>query len=371
MKLIFTVINDLTTDQRMIRICSALSEAGHTVELIGRVKQNSKPLVERSYQQTRIKCWLEKGKLFYLEYNLRLFFYLLTKQNYFLTAIDLDTAVTALCLKKMMNRPYFFDAHEMFTEVPEVIDRKKVQQFWLMVESNVFKTASKVYTVGIALKRFFEDRHQRKDVFVVRNTPVLGNLIENNAPNFNLPQEPFILYQGALNKGRGLERLLEILKQFNWHYPLVLVGDGDIKADLEKKVEELGLGNQVTFLGQIAPQYLPMISRSARVGYNVSENLGLSYYYSLNNKFFDYTEAELPSVINEFPEYIEHCKEFSVGILVPHENQKIAEAIVSLMENDAVYLEKKNQCALARKKWNWEVEKQILIDLYQEFHPQR
>lgn len=353
----------------MIRICSALSEAGHQVELVGRLKQNSKPLMERSYQQTRLNCWFEKGKIFYLEYNLRLLFYFLTKKNYFLTAIDLDTAITALCLNRMFRRPFFLDAHEMFTEVPEVINRKKVQQFWLSIEAHAFKRATKVYTVGYALKRFFEQRHHRSDVLVLRNAPVLNGEVSDAHQDAILPSDPFILYQGALNEGRGLERLLEIMHQYSLPYPLVLVGDGDIKIKLERMVGEMSLANQVTFVGQMSPQYLPVISRRARVGYNVSENLGLSYYYSLNNKFFDYVEAELPSVINEFPEYIEHCKEFSVGILVPHENQKIAEAIVSLMENDEVYLEKKNQCALARKMWNWDMEKQILMDLYQEFYP--
>jgi glycosyltransferase involved in cell wall biosynthesis len=151
------------------------------------------------------------------------------------------------------------------------------------------------------------------------------------------------------------------------NYPLVLVGDGDVRQELERMVNSMGLQKQVFFVGQVSPIYLPEISRRARIGYNVSENLGLSYFYSLNNKFFDYVEAELPSVINDFPEYIEHCKEFSVGILVSNANQEIADSLKKLMEDDEAYQKIKNQCALARNVWNWECEKQILIDIYQEF----
>ncbi len=37
-KIVFTVTNDLTYDQRMHRICSSLARAGYTVQLIGREK---------------------------------------------------------------------------------------------------------------------------------------------------------------------------------------------------------------------------------------------------------------------------------------------------------------------------------------------
>ena len=69
--LVFTVVNDLNYDQRMQRICGSLTEAGYEVTLIGRVMANSKPLKERAFHQKRMKVWFSRGKLFYLEYNLK------------------------------------------------------------------------------------------------------------------------------------------------------------------------------------------------------------------------------------------------------------------------------------------------------------
>lgn len=354
----------------MIRICNALSESGYEVELIGRLKSNSISLTNRSFIQTRLKCWFEKGKLFYLEYNIRLFFYLLFKRNYFLTAIDLDTSIAALLLKFFTSRKFYFDAHEMFTEVPEVIDRKSIQKFWLSIEKRVFKNADRIYTVGFALKQYFEEKYGRKDILVIRNIPISTedgpenlSLLPSSIKNL-IPQQPFILYQGALNKGRGLERLIELIKKESLPYKLVIVGDGDIKVNLQQLVSDYQLHEQVIFLGQVHPKCLPEISRSARIGYNVSENLGLSYYYSLNNKFFDYVEAALPSVINDFPEYVEHCSHFEVGILVANDDDAIKDAIGTLMENEEVFQKIKNQCQSARKYWTWDKEKLILTDIY-------
>ena len=83
MKIIFTVTTDLSYDQRMGRICSALAEAGFEIELVGRKRKISKALKQKKYKQTRLFCWFDKGKAFYIEYNLRLFVYLLFQNNNF------------------------------------------------------------------------------------------------------------------------------------------------------------------------------------------------------------------------------------------------------------------------------------------------
>src|SRR5689334_8605957 len=90
-KIFLAVTTDLTYDQRMIRICSSLSRAGYHVTLVGRKTLSSVPLTDRPFRQKRISCLFEKGKLFYLEYNTRLFFFLLFKKMNGLCAIDLDT----------------------------------------------------------------------------------------------------------------------------------------------------------------------------------------------------------------------------------------------------------------------------------------
>ena len=73
--LIFTVTTDLTYDQRMIRICTSLANAGYNVTLVGRKLKASLPLTTQPFLQKRLFCFFEKGKLFYAEYNIRLFFF--------------------------------------------------------------------------------------------------------------------------------------------------------------------------------------------------------------------------------------------------------------------------------------------------------
>ena len=100
------------------------------------------------------------------------------------------------------------------------------------------------------------------------------------------------------------------------------------------------------------------------MGYNVSENLGLSYYYSLNNKFFDYVAAELPSLVNDFPEYTKLMADFQVGLPTAYNVNAIRENLDTLYTNKLKYDLFKEQCKIAKQVWNWKMESQRLIDIY-------
>jgi hypothetical protein len=90
-KIIFTVTNDLNYDQRMQRICGTLADAGYDVLLVGRKLKTSLPLSKKITSSDLLKCWFNKGKFFYSEFNIRLFFFLLFKKMDCICAIDLDT----------------------------------------------------------------------------------------------------------------------------------------------------------------------------------------------------------------------------------------------------------------------------------------
>ena len=103
-KIYFTVTTDLTYDQRMIRICTSMAEAGYEVILTGRKKKGSIPLTEQPYRQKRLYTLFEKGKFFYIEYNIRLFFYLLTRQSDIFCAIDLDTILPVWIVSSLKKK---------------------------------------------------------------------------------------------------------------------------------------------------------------------------------------------------------------------------------------------------------------------------
>ena len=388
-RIIFTVTNDLRYDQRMLRICTTLSAAGYEVALVGRHLSTSIPLQNQPYQQIRLKHLLfTAGKLFYLEYNLRLLFFLLFQRFDAVCSIDLDTSIPGIIAAKIKNKPHLFDAHELFTHTPEVARRKSIQKIWEAVQKFTFKHTNAAFTVGPAIAQYFEEKYNRP-VAVVRNMPIKSGatnpkttnqarteINQLNSDNINPPSpawqskidalqgQRFILYQGALNEARGLEALIQAMSEIP--AILVLAGEGDLSQTLRNLTQSLNLEHKVIFLGMIPPNELPQLTKQAYIGYNVSQNAGLSYFLSLNNKFFDYTKALLPSLINPFPEYLALMKEFEVGLPTEPTLEDIVKQANQLFTDQLLYDKIKSNCKLASEKWTWENETPTLVNIFQQ-----
>jgi glycosyltransferase involved in cell wall biosynthesis len=364
-RILFTVTNDLQFDQRMRRICGTLSNAGYDVTLIGRRPISpSSPLTQTPYTQIQLAGLIfTKGKLFYLEFNLRLLLFLLFKPCDAICSIDLDTAVPGIIAAKLRKKIHIFDAHELFTHVPEVARRPRIQAIWEKVQAFTFKHCDTAFTVGPAIARYFTEKYH-KPVQVVRNMPRASVVAHTDTAHFAaIENKKFILYQGALNEGRGLELLIQAM--VNIPCELVLAGEGDVSEPLRKLTQSLHLENKVHFLGMIPPHQLPALTKLAYIGFNVSENVGLSYYLSLNNKFFDYTQSHLPSLINPYPEYKQLLSEFQVGLLTEPTVESIIEQASELLNNPSLYQELKSQCIAASEKWTWEQETPKLLSIFE------
>ena len=97
------------------------------------------------------------------------------------------------------------------------------------------------------------------------------------------------------------------------------------------------------------------------------ENRGLSYYYSLANKFFDYVQAGVPVISMRFPEYVSLNSVFEVALLIENtEPQSIRAAIEKLIKDKDYYFRLRENCLVARREWNWQKEQIKLLAFYQK-----
>jgi len=363
--LVFAVTTDLSYDQRMQRICGSLAQAGYEVLLVGWQRPASVPLGPQPYAQHRLRGWFQHGKLFYFEYNVRLLLYLLGQRAAAWACADLDAALPTWLRARLGGQPFVYDAHELFTEVPEVVARPRVQRLWQRVEDFVVPRAQLRYTVGPALARLFAEKHPGCPFAVVRNVPVAAPA---GAPAGAATGSPVLLYQGALNVGRGLAELLAAMPQVPAR--LVICGEGDCSAALRQQAARLGLlaSGQVEFKGYVLPAELRRLTAQATVGIMLLENIGLSYYYSLANKFFDYVQAGIPQLCIAFPEYQALNARHAVAELVPDlAPATLAAALARLLpggQPGAHYRQLAANCQLARREWNWQQEEKMLLQLY-------
>src|SRR5687768_9535502 len=115
---ILSVTSDLVTDQRVHKVAQTLSNNNYRVLLVGRKLANSLPMDQRTYRTKRFRLWFSKGPLFYANYNIRLFFFLLFSKADILLANDLDTLAANYLVSVIRNKPLVYDSHEYFTGVP-------------------------------------------------------------------------------------------------------------------------------------------------------------------------------------------------------------------------------------------------------------
>jgi glycosyltransferase involved in cell wall biosynthesis len=373
-KIILTVTNDLTYDQRMIRICTSLAAEGYEVTLVGRQLKTSQSFDYQRFKHKRFSLFYNKGKLFYVEYNLRLFFWLLFQRFDIVCGIDLDTILPCYFAAILRGgKPCVYDAHELFTDTPEVARRPTIRKIWLAVERFIVPRVKYCYTVGQSVADEFEQRYGR-EFDVIRNLPFKNyeitklrdyELRDYELPNYSITQLPNILiYQGALNEGRGLEQAIEAMQDVE-NCAFWLVGEGDLSEILRGRVAALKLENKVKFLGFIKPKDLPNITRQATIGLNIAEEKSLSYRLSLPNKIFDYIQAGVPQICIQFIEFQRLNNEFNMAYMIPKaEKQLIAEAINRLVSDKNLYQNLRENCVKAADILTWENEVKKLIAFY-------
>ncbi|MBX2906236.1 MAG: glycosyltransferase [Taibaiella sp.] len=356
-RIVCTVTNDLNYDQRMIRICSTLVDAGYDVTLVGFKRKKSKPLEQRPFKQVRLPILAEQGKLLYASYWFNLFFFLLFRKVDVLCAIDLDTILPVYYVSRLKGTKRVHDAHEIFTDLREVITRPSVFKMWKWIAEHTISKFPVGYTIGEAYAEDFKKRYG-VDYKVVRNATVLRPV--------TIPEksERFVLYQGAVNVGRCFEQLIPAMKQVDAR--LIICGEGNFSEQARAIAVEHGLEDKVIFKGYVPPSDLRAYTIQAWVGITLFEDTSLSNRLSLANRFFDYMHSGVPQLCMKYPEYERVNAEFEIATLIDEATpDAISRALNRLLSDNEYYQKLQANCLKAREKYCWQEQAKTLLSVYQ------
>jgi len=367
-KIVFTVTNDLTFDQRMQRICGSMAAAGYDVLLVGRKLPSSTTFHPSNFKYKRIACWFNKGIGFYAEYNIRLFFFLLFIQTDAFCAVDLDTIIPNYFAAAIRRKKRMYDAHELFTEQKEIVVRPLIHKIWLAVEAFTVPKFAHGYTVNEFIKTELYKRY-KVQYNIIRNLPKSNIDKESHQQTtIELPNK-FIIYQGAVNEGRSFETLIPAMKQFD--IPLLICGEGNFYEQTKALIQLHQVEEKVIMLGYVAPDELKLITPKALFGLTLFEKTGLNQYYSLSNRFFDYTMANIPQVCVGYPEYKAINDIYPTALLIDDVGeQTIADAMNKLRQDNVLYKILQENCEQASAIFNWENEEKKLVEYWKDIFKQ-
>lgn len=356
-RIICTVTNDLNYDQRMIRICSTLADAGYDVTLIGFKRKTSKPLISRPFKQLRLPIIAEKGKILYIDYWIKLFFVLLFKRVDIYCAIDLDTILPVYYASILRRKKRVYDAHELFTELKEVISRPAIHAMWNRIASHTVPNFPAGYTIG---ECYAEELHRKYGVNygIVRNATVLKPFV--------IPEktERYILYQGAVNVGRCFEQLIPAMQHVNTN--LVVCGEGNFYEQALALTRQHKLEHKISFKGYVPPADLTSYTTHAYIGITLFEETSLSNRLSLANRFFDYMHYGVPQLCIQYPEYEKINQQYEIAYLIDNPTpENIASALNKLLDDRMYYKRLQENCMRAREKYCWQEETKTLLKTYE------
>jgi len=363
---IISVINDLVTDQRIDKTAGVLVDLGFEVLMVGRRKTDSPHMPDRAYETIRMRLLWEKGPLFYAEYNIRLFFLLLSRPADLLVSNDLDTLMPNYLIHKLKRIPIVFDSHEYFTATPELVDRPKIQRVWKWIEKTIVPRLKSCITVNASIAGLFEQEYHIP-FRIVRNIPQRRiNAAIPTRLSLGLPEDKkIVLMQGSgINVQRGAEEAVEAM-QYLENVLLLIVGGGDVLPVLKKMVHELSLQKKVKFVSRQTPENLAGYTANADIGLTIDKDTNINYRFSLPNKLFDYIYAGVPVLATPLVELKNIIQHYEIGEFIEnHDPKHIAATITTMLQNEARMAFYKKNTLKAASELNWENEKKVLIEIF-------
>ena len=364
-------INPITYERRIQNQAGSALEAGYKVcifalDLPGHTSvKNPFP-----YPVTHIKTpFYRGGMLKFLHFNWKIFRMLLFQRIAIIHCHDLWLMPAASLLTVLKKNRLIYDAHEYYAGLEIFNHHRLRRKIWMVLEQLIIPSVDVLLTVSEPLADLYRQKYRYlKAVEVIRNLPKPeSGKIHNSAASFPTVSRPLIIYQGHFRPGRGLGNLIHAMALTDKGH-LLLVGGGELEADLKNLVAHYRLEKKITFFGYVPNNDLISLSAQADLGVVLFEPTSLNYAYALPNKFFEYIMAGIPVLASDIDTFQSYISRYELGMTVdPSDIQAIAARIrLMLSEPQKLSVWRKN-AQLAAKELNWNRESLKMNAIYERF----
>lgn len=269
---------------------------------------------------------------------------------------------------KKRGKKVIFDSHENYRMqikekeyIPKFL-RKVIARIYYMYETySIKRIDAVVFPCTYSFKNPFENR-AKKTAFI-DNFPMLHELYDG----FNENDEKLkntICHIGTLTHDRGITYNIHAAYKAKVNLILGGVLSPDCYLQDVHGMKEFAC---VDYRGHVNREEVTDILRKSRIGLCTVFNVG---QYNKGDHFatkvYEYMAMGLPVILSDFSYAREELNSYNFAILVDPENvDEIAEAISYLLQNPDIAKEMGENGRLAvKEKYNWSIEEQKLIALY-------
>lgn len=282
---------------------------------------------------------------------------------------DLQPLPVTWCVAKLRRKPLVYEAREISS------DREAYQRFRaavMFVEGRLSRGAAGFITTTDMRADHFRSAYGVESVVVVQNRPIYQAASASDLlrQRLSLADDDVIcLYQGGLQQGRGLEELIDAVREVPGMH-LVLLGRGNLEAQLRAQIRAADLTDRVHLLPAVPWQELPAWTSSADVGVQLLQNTCLNHYSTDSNKLFEYGLAGLAVLASDFPEIRRVLDEWQFGLLVdPADREAVVGALTRITADPALRETLAGNAIKAGRALSWETQVPALLKLYRQLAP--
>ena len=282
---------------------------------------------------------------------------------------DVNTLPTAWIVSVFMRSPLVYDAHEISTDREGYASFRKLVGW---VEKHLIPRVAGMITTTDLRAKFFARAYGVTRPIVLQNRPAYQEVKKSNRIRDELGLKqlwPIVIYQGGLQQGRGLERLVNAAAQVNEAY-FVFIGSGRMESILKEQVRALHLAERIHFIPTVSLIDLPSYTASGDIGVQPIENTCLNHFSTDSNKLFEYIIAGLPVVTSNLPEIRKIVNEYKIGLLTnPGNTEELIQSLRTLVSDLGLRKEYSDNAKLAAKQLNWDTQQYKLTALYEQLTP--
>jgi glycosyltransferase involved in cell wall biosynthesis len=365
----------IANDGRVQRIVSSLSKNFKVDLYYCNPTINDKLIFESSnvelFSYSKKENWFVKNFYFHKKFQEIIDLIEVNNKKYdFIYCNDYPLLYTSVKIKNKIKSKLIYDSHEIYIET--INQFFPVSGFKGLLYGKLFISLNKLIhrrieynnirfidcfiTVCDSFLEYFQKKYNIKNHVVLKNCPdIYSEIINTNKikKELNLDiNSKVLLYQGVLNPGRGIEKILYAAKKFNNDIHFVVIGGGPQENHLKELTKKMNLNN-VHFLGKKSFKQLLEYTASADLGILLIESINISKELTLPNKVFEYMVASIPFVTNQLPEGSKIVKEENCGYVINDSSaQLISDGINSIFKNIDMNLGHNGFMAI-QKKYNW------------------
>lgn len=358
------IVRSNPNSPRVLKEAVSLKKAGYLVDILCWDRNSNKSNIKMNdgIATNYFGFKAPYGKLnlilYLIIWNIYEFIFLLKNNYYAVHICGFDSLLPAILIKILKKEKLVYDIFDFYAEsLPSGIPQGIVYLIAYLEKFCIRFTDS---VIIVDKCRYIQIEGSKiKNMSIIMNCP---NEItfESNIP---LNYKKFtVLYAGMISKTRGLEQLINAIKDEN-DINLIVAGTGEDESYFKPIFSKM---NNVIFKGQISYEESLNLTFQVNVIFGFYDPTIPNNRLASPNKLFEAMMCSTPIIVNEETSMAEIVKQNNCGLIVPYNNcALLKESILKLKENPQMCLNMgENGRKAFEREYNWQVMSQRLIELY-------